>query len=393
VTTPPPTRWERHDLSLPEYDRPTEPPAIAGLIYHGKRHAISGPPEAAKTLVSLIFGLEHHRDGGTFALIDFEMGGHATRLLLNDLGATIDEIRDLYYIEAHGGPEPHDIQQLEQAGVTLAIIDAAAGAYAVSDLDDNKRQDAEKFARWWIEPLWKRGITTITLDHVVKNTENRGKFSIGSERKLGAVDVHLGMEAVKQVHRGHTGLIKITTHKDRPGHLPRPTAAELELRSDPDTNAIAWTLKPPQTVDDAHPFRPTGLMEKVSRWLEEQTERVSRATIEDAIQGKREYVRLALDTLTAELYIHEMEGPRKARLYVHRRPYREANDTPTNDLAPTSPPPRPGEDDTTSPRPSPPSGGGAKSSGAEATSPRPAQNGRGHEALTLTADPDADIPF
>jgi hypothetical protein len=43
------------------------------------RHAISGPPEAAKTLAALIFGLEWMRAGrGLFALIDFE-GANARR--------------------------------------------------------------------------------------------------------------------------------------------------------------------------------------------------------------------------------------------------------------------------------------------------------------------------
>jgi hypothetical protein len=55
--------WQRIDLSDPQYDRPTEPPAICGLIYRRKRHTISGPPESLKTLLALIFGLEHMRAG------------------------------------------------------------------------------------------------------------------------------------------------------------------------------------------------------------------------------------------------------------------------------------------------------------------------------------------
>jgi hypothetical protein len=42
---------------------------------------------------------------GTFAIVDFEMGEHATRLLLQDLGATLDEIRSVYYTEASGPAE------------------------------------------------------------------------------------------------------------------------------------------------------------------------------------------------------------------------------------------------------------------------------------------------
>jgi hypothetical protein len=71
--------WERVDLSSPEFERPSEPPVVCGLLYAGMRHAISGPPEAAKTLAALIFGLEWMRAGrGLFALIDFE-GANARR--------------------------------------------------------------------------------------------------------------------------------------------------------------------------------------------------------------------------------------------------------------------------------------------------------------------------
>ena len=341
MTTQQPARaWQRTDLTLPEYAAPTEPPSICDLIYTGKRHAISGPPETSKTLLTLIIGLTHIRQTPeeTFALIDFEMGGNATRLLLQDLGATLNEIARVYYVEASQQPELADITDLEAANVTLAIIDAAAGAYHASDLDDNKRQDAEIFSRRWIQPLWMRGITTILLDHVVKNTETRGRYAIGSERKLGGVDIHLGLETIKQLHRGHNGLIKITTHKDRPAHLPRPTAATLELTSDPDTHQIGWTFKPAQSTDELTAFRPTALMEKVSRWLEEQTEPATRNNIIRTVKGKDDYVAQALDTLTDEGYIDETDGPKQGRhytrLYEHKRAYREALDDYQNTFSP-----------------------------------------------------------
>ena len=47
------------------------------------------------------------------------------------------------------------------------MIDAAAGAYQMYGLDENR--DAEKFNALMPDALWKAGATTITLDHVVKN--------------------------------------------------------------------------------------------------------------------------------------------------------------------------------------------------------------------------------
>src|SRR3954465_10608280 len=108
---------------------------------------------------------------------------------------------------------------MQPAGVTLTIVDAAAGAYDVSGLDDNKRAEVERFGRTWIVPFWQAGGTTLLLDHVVKNSETRGRYAIGSERKLGQVDVHLGLEALTNISRGGHGLIRVTVHKDRPAHL------------------------------------------------------------------------------------------------------------------------------------------------------------------------------
>lgn len=327
--------WQPINLAAPEFDRPTEPPAVCGLIYRGKRHALSGPPEAAKTLAALIFGLEHMRSGlGTFALIDFEMGEHATRLMLHDLGATLEEIAAVYYVNPDAPPEAHDIESMAAAGVTLAIIDAAAGAYDISGLDDYQRKDAERFAHTWITPLWQREITTLILDHVVKNGEARGRYAIGSERKLGTVDVHLGCEAVRPVSRGGNGLIRVTTHKDRPGHLERPHPAELELYSDPETHAISWEFKAPSGKTEKG-WKPTVLMEKVSRWLEQQEPLQSRNKVELAKLGAADYVRQAMDELTELGFVKETPGPRNARQLTVVRPFRE-DDLTSSDLVATS---------------------------------------------------------
>jgi hypothetical protein len=72
-------------------------------------------------------------------------------------------------------------------------------------------------------------------------------------------------------------------------------------------------------------------MEKVSRYLETQTEPVSRNNIESNVSGKALYVRDALDTLVSEGYARETEGPRHganiSRLYTSLNTYREAEDT------------------------------------------------------------------
>lgn len=328
--------WARIDLSDPEYAIPPKPPAILGLLYDEKRHVISGSPESAKTLIAYLAVLAALRQGRQVAILDFEMGPQSARRLLDDLGATLNELRAIYYVNPDEPPND-EYQAILEHGAKLVLIDAAAGAYDATGLDDNARKDAEQFARQWILPLWKAGVATLLVDHVTKDAAARGKFTIGSERKVGQADVHISCDALKPLSRGGVGLVKITVHKDRPGFLQRPTAAVFELHSHPDTHAITWISRDPHPTDEnTGEFRPTVLMEKVSRFLAEQHSPVPRSTVEDSVKGKASALRQALDILTREGYITETAGAHSARLVHHERPYTQASNTSSSHLVPTS---------------------------------------------------------
>lgn len=158
----------------------------------------------------------------------------------------------------------------------------------------------------------------------------RGRWAIGSERKTGAVDVHLGLTALSPVTRGRSARVRITTHKDRHGWLSRSTAAVVELHSDPATHALTWTFEPGDetaTDTDSGAWRPTALMERVSRYLEVQPEPVTRNTIEAAVKGTGKHIRQAIDFLINDGYASQEPGPRKSLLVRTIKPYREPNAT------------------------------------------------------------------
>lgn len=323
--------WEPINLAKIE-PRPKILPSIGGvnLVYPGKRHVFSGPPESAKTLAAYAIALEEIRLEGNVLLIDFEMGQWDARDRLREMGATDEELAHVFYIEPELPASEEIIENLVSTWTfTLVIIDAAAGAYSLQALDDNKRGDVEAFTRIYVRSFWLRGVATLLIDHVPKNTKNRSVFAIGSERKVGGVDVHLGFEVTLPIKRGGRGLYKVITHKDRLGHLERPRAAELELRSDPGTHAINWTFRASEHVAEGEPFRPTILMEKVSRWLENQRDTVTRNEVERNVPGKGEYVRLALDALIVEGYVAETVGPGRSRPVQSVRPYRQVECVPT----------------------------------------------------------------
>jgi len=313
---------------------PPAPPSIGGLVYPGARHVFSGETESLKTWAALVLCAEEITAGNAVVWIDFEMGPRAVYARLLALGLTGQQIGDQFiYVdpsEPLAGIARADLKALLEARKpTVAVIDALAAALNVHGLDPNKEQDIEKLGRIFIDPLRNAGAATISIDHVVKDTATRGKYASGSQRKIGISDVHLGFEVITPFGRGRTGLAKIITHKDRPAELARPKAAELELRSDPVTGAVTWTITPAGQTQAEAIFRPTNLMEKVSRYLEQQHEPVTQSDVERAVSGKAEWLRKALNQLVLEGHVAESEGPRSARLLLSKKAFREHDPVPT----------------------------------------------------------------
>jgi hypothetical protein len=211
----------------------------------------------------------------------------------------------------------------------LTVIDAYSGLLGVHDHDPNSERDIERVNRHVVDVFRDAGSTVLLLDHVVKARDNRSRYSSGNGRKLAEVEVHLGLERVEHFSRGTTGLARIRNHKDRLGGLAHPLVGELHLASDAATGAVTWELRPPATgvapVEQLG-FRPTGLMERASRYLELQPEPVSQRSIVTNVTGKDEYLRLAISCLAAEGFVTASPGPRNSELIQSVRPYREEDD-------------------------------------------------------------------
>ena len=191
------------------------------------------------------------------------------------------------------------------------------GAYGLQGLDDSKRLDVEKWAGLYVWNFWKRDIASITLDHVTKSKESRGAYAIGSERKIGGADVHLGFEVAVPLRRGKGGRYHLVTHRDRPGRLNRPRAADLVLASDPATHAITWSFEPPETVAQGDEWRPTRLMEKVSVYLEStavtEGTAVSVNEVCRNVTGDDKFIATAVNALVTDGCAAQTAGPRGSR--------------------------------------------------------------------------------
>lgn len=324
-----PDRWHPLDLTELAAAAP-EPPAIIGLLYLGRRHLIAGETEAAKTWLLGAAAAEELRAGRAVVWVDGDLVGAGDLLeRLRALGLSDTAISSgfLYYLPE--GPLKDSaelVEPLQAGGGRLAVLDGFNPLLWLHGCDPDKGAGIDAFMRRVANPLRDAGAAVVLSDNVTKAREGRGAWAIGSERKKSAVEVQIGMAAVEPLGRGRTGKYKLTVHKDRPGYLQRPSPGLFVLASDPDTGRCAWRLEPDASRGEEGEFRPTHLMERVSRYLEVQGEPCARGQVEDDVKGNRDALRTAIDRLVYEEYAVEQPGARGARLVRSLHAYREADE-------------------------------------------------------------------
>lgn len=307
----------------------------ARLLYPSAVHSISGEPESGKTWVALKAAADELNTGHPVVFVDFE--DRATRVLPNLIaaGAHPEHVRDHFrYIRPDAALTAATLPHLLAAarGATLAIVDGITEAMTLHGLS---LMDNEDVARWLAlvpRALADAGCAVLQIDHVVKNPENRGRYAIGGQHKLAGIDgCSYKITVTEPFGRGKRGHARITVDKDRPGHVRAiafgHTVATLTLDSRATDRHTADQLRihldPPG--DDIGPdgaFRPTGLMEKVSRFVEINPGSSGRQ-ITDVVRGKQQAVRDALKALIREGYLRTEPGPDRSTLHWAERPFRE----------------------------------------------------------------------
>ena len=90
-------------------------------------------------------------------------------------------------------------------------------------------------------------------------------------------------------------------------------------------------MDPPVSGED---WRPTVLMVRISKLLEEADEPLGVRAIRDAVPGQTKPKGQALKFLIEDGYVEVEDGPRNARLHRSVKPYREISGTDNGALAP-----------------------------------------------------------
>lgn len=233
--------------------------------------------------------------------------------------------------EPYGPPAAAVLNAAITVPLALAVIDGVTEAMAAHGLDPLSNAEVAAFNARLPKPLAATGSIVAMIDHVTKSREGRGRYAIGAQHKLSAVDgAAYILELVRPFGHGLHGIAKVIVAKDRPGWVreksPRNLAGTLHLHSQADGSVLGSIAAPKDVAvaEDASAFRPTILMQRVSEYVE-KTPGLSGRAIIAAVSGKTDHKRLALELLIREGYV-AAEKAGNAHRHRSARPFRDASE-------------------------------------------------------------------
>jgi hypothetical protein len=303
----------------------------AALLYPGRLNAIFGEKESMKTFFAVVAIAQELAAGNTVLVIDFEDQAETWVERLRQLGVDDEAISEhLAYVDHPTEPFDELPQELVllRGTPSLVIIDGVTEAMDCLGLNPDKGTDVAAFYGSYPRFLARTGAAVTVIDHQAKDRESRGRWAIGSERKLSGLDgAGLMVESVEEFGRGRTGRSLILIAKDRVGHLrahqdERKRIAELVLVSNGEDGTISACLNPPREGVKAERWRPTGVMESVSSALADSSEPLTCRALRARVGGKARTVDTALELLIAEGHIVTRPGPRNSVLHQLVKPFR-----------------------------------------------------------------------
>lgn len=291
-----------------------------GLFYPGKKHTVSSESEAGKTWFALAAARDEILRENHVFYVDFEddCGPVAGRLIT--LGLDAERIREFFhYVRPETpiflAPNGTDIEAiLDQYRPTLAVVDGVTEAMTLHELNPLDNADAAKFGRLVPRLLAESGAAAVSLDHVTKSAEGRGRYSIGAVHKLNGLD---GAAYILENRRPFgidmEGVSTIRIAKDRPGQLRKHAVANksgmpwfADLTVDTTLDGLsdgAATVTAPDGHGQDSEFRPTIIMARMADVLAKHPDGLSQRVWCGVVKGGTEIKRTAVFYLIADGYV------------------------------------------------------------------------------------------
>ena len=301
------------------------------LIYPGKSHSFYGEPETCKSFAAAAALARELRASLDVVAIDFEDDAHTWVERLRALGVS-DEmtLARFHYVRPEEPITEAGWVELDLAvqGAAIVVFDGVNEGMALQGLNPVDNADVAK----WLQ-ITRRcqlaGAAVISIDHVAKDRESRGRYAIGAQAKLAAVDVAYSFRLITPFARGRDGLVGVRVEKDRPGYIRAHQGADGQIAmvrlSSAEDGAVQIEFDPPE--DSGASFRPTFLMERISRTVEESPG-LSKRAIREIVPGNSKAKDVALGLLKAEGFVElRRDGP--AHLHYSKRPFRDGHGGPS----------------------------------------------------------------
>lgn len=225
-----PTTWEPVDLGPWLSGEHVSPKPAVGisrtdgqkLLYSGREHTVFGETEVGKSWFAGESAAVEIRMGRDVVYVHYEEGDPASTIeRLRVLGVTPAQIARHLRFVAPARPVRGDwLKPLLDPPPVLVIHDGVNEAMSLHGDDTNQTDGAATFRRTIIKPFLAVGATSLSCDHVVKNSDVRGRYAIGSAHKINAIDgAAFLMENIEPFGRGLRGASAVYVTKDRPGQL------------------------------------------------------------------------------------------------------------------------------------------------------------------------------
>lgn len=313
------------------------------LLYPGLTHSIHGESESGKSMICQYEAANVLIKGGSVVYIDFESDPAAVVERLRMFGAEDDDIMSGFsYVQPEvsfnsTNPDMAAWQGMLRRNFDLVVIDGVTEAVTLFGFSSNDNDELTRWGRMFPRRIAEEtGAAVVMVDHVVKAADGRGRYAIGGQAKLSMITgAAYTVEVEAPLGRGLRGELRLMVGKDRPGFVRghagpmqagsrTQEAARIIIDSSGVDDMPDVLVNPPSRLaedEEEGGFRPTGIMSKVSRFMESSPSRMSYSGLVNSIGGSKDATRRAIELLAAEGYLSVAAGPRNSKMYGHLRPF------------------------------------------------------------------------
>jgi hypothetical protein len=300
------------------------------LLYRKKIHYFYGPPESLKSWAAQVAAAWTFLDGQSVLYLDFENDQYSfmermVALSVKDEQGIKERLIYLKPDKPFTEKVRNQLRAILERGADLVVVDGISNAMSLLGKNPMDHQDLVEFEMMFLRPLTISGGAVVGIDHTPKDVANPTLFG-GQHKKAAVTGACFYFRLDTPFGRGLSGMAKMELDKDKPGFLRQyvedKVIAELHLHSKKDGTVLAELNVP----DMAQDFRPTGIMEALSRYVEANpgvtVEQVKR---DGTASEKADWVRRAWQLLEQEGWVSADLGGLARSVKPYRDPFNEGS--------------------------------------------------------------------